>query len=87
MIYINRNSDIKGDIESDGVLYAVNALKRDIETCFLEVPDRGTSILLEYGNCREECYSLYVKENSLIIQAGSEMGFIYGIYEASRRFL
>lgn len=87
MISINRNSVIMGDLAWKGVSYAVSALRRDMQKCFLETPAQGASILVIQGKREEEGFALYVEEGRLVIEAGGELGFIYGIYEVSRRFL
>jgi hypothetical protein len=90
-IIINRNTKINTDfIANIAVNHAVNSLKRDIEKVFTKTDKEGADInLIQIEALSSEQYEITVNnsENSLEIHAGDDLGFIYGIYEISRRFL
>lgn len=44
-------------------------------------------IRLASGDLPEECFCLDATEDALLLSASDELGFIYGLYEISRRFL
>lgn len=48
---------------------------------------RGAAIRLLEKTMPEERWTLEFKKDTLILSAGSTLGFVYGIYEISRRFL
>ena len=87
MIRINRKSRIFSSSTKEPVIRAVKNLRRDLEMCCLESADEGDSIRLLEGSQEEECFSLYVAGRELVIEAGSERGFVYGIYAVSSRIL
>ena len=88
---INGNTQIvcaqTSETEAPAVRHAAEHLRRDIQKVFYETKKAGCQIILEEGKTEKECFCIFVKENDLIIQALDELGFIYGIYEVSRRFL
>ena len=87
MIRINRKSRIFSSSTKEPVIRAVKNLRRDLEMCCLESADEGDGIRLLEGSQEEECFSLYVAGRELVIEAGSERGFVYGIYAVSSRIL
>lgn len=84
---INRNIEIRTDIQTEAIRRAICNLKRDINRVFLESEKKGTQICLVEVPSKMECYCLKVLGNKLEIRAGDELGFIYGIYEVSRSIL
>lgn len=86
-LVINKNTEVRTDIQIESVRRAICNLKRDIDRVFLESQEEGTQICLVQVPQETECYCLKVSENKLEIQAGDELGFIYGIYEVSRSIL
>ncbi len=94
---INSNlSIIAGEI-SEPVLHALGHLKRDLSESLETIQSQGESqgdgsltpkLVLEEDNAHEaETYTLSCTDNTLTITASDDLGFIYGIYEISRRFL
>lgn len=85
--YLNRNTNIASVMYTKPIERAIENLRRDIQkTCAVTVLS-GMPIMLEPGEQKKECFRLVCEENTLKIQAGDELGFIYGIYEISRRIL
>jgi hypothetical protein len=71
-------------------MHALGHLKRDLESVL--ITDRTTSpahtLELQYDKALDpETYTLFAKETALTLKASDDLGFIYGIYEISRRFL
>lgn len=87
-IKINRNSRIITNQISVPIAKALQSLKRDLHKASGITDEKGADICLvtEAGQ-KAECFLLEAKENLLEIQAGDELGFIYGIYAVSRQIL
>jgi hypothetical protein len=95
-IIINRNSKIISNFESTTAIdKAIKNLKRDMDKVFDETKKDGSGIILINNNSIPvEQYEIIInaKNNTsalptVEIHASDELGFIYGIYEISRRFL
>lgn len=86
-LIINRNVEIRTDIQTEPIKRAIDNLKRDLDKVFLASEKKGAQICLVERPSEIECYCLRVSGNKLEIQAGDELGFIYGIYEVSRSIL
>lgn len=84
---INRNTKIKGEILSSAVQKAVNNLKRDLEKACLQTDAPGADVVLSSKKMEAESFFLKAENDTLFLQAGDELGFVYGIYEISRRVL
>lgn len=87
---LNRNTQIEaaeGLAAGRPVQYAVGALRRDLAKVFAPSAAAGCPICLEQEALPPEIYRLYVAGGALHVAAGSERGFIYGLFEISRRFL
>ena len=92
---INTNLTIITGKASEPVLHALDHLKRDLSESLTPSPGSKTApspltpnLVLEEDNSLEaETYMLSCKDNTLTIKASDDLGFIYGIYEISRRFL
>lgn len=84
---INRNTTITTTIRIKSVRKAVENLKRDLCKSCLETKLPGAEICLVEYEQEKECYQLIAFNNRLEIRAKDEFGFIYGIYEVSRRIL
>jgi hypothetical protein len=94
---INTNLTIITGKASEPVLHALDHLKRDLSESLgpfqsQREPSPLTpltpKLVLEEDNSLEaETYILSCKDNTLTIKASDDLGFIYGIYEISRRFL
>lgn len=97
MFYLTRYSQIISATEERAVQMAISDLKRDMEMVLGNGERSGAiseavlDIRLVRRPVPEECFTLMTKEDSprpyLEIGADSHLGFIYGIYEVSRRFL
>jgi hypothetical protein len=89
MITINSTIMCKREV-SRAIQFAVEALKRDIENTCYRTRMPGIPIVLNYSTTVDsECYliSLQEKRKCLFISASDDLGFIYGIYHISKRFL
>lgn len=83
----NKNTVLKSVLEK-AVIRAVKSLKRDMERVFEETEEEGGVIELVQGEMLQECFTLEEKNNNkLVLTASDELGFVYGLYEISRRFL
>lgn len=83
---LNYNTQIIGE-QTAAVRHASNNLLRDIRNVCRETEVPGCQVYLEKCDLEKECFCLAARDGRLMIQASDELGFIYGIYEASRRFL
>ena len=83
---INSNTQIVG-VQTPAVKYAAENLRRDIQKVCNKTEVFGCQIVLEEQALEKECFCIRKRENSMVIQASDELGFIYGIYEISRTFL
>ena len=88
-MFLNRNSEIVPPADlSAPVRYALNALKRDMAKVFRESAAPGGCIRLEQAEgLPAECYRLQAEGKALTLAAGDDLGFVYGLFEISRRFL
>jgi hypothetical protein len=89
-IYINRNTKIcpeGGEMQwGTPVMYALNGLKRDIQKVCADARPAG-QICLECAELPPEGWRILVKNGALCIQAGDDLGMVYGIYALSRELL
>lgn len=83
---LNYNTCVTG-AQTAAVRHASKNLLRDIRNVCFETELPGGQIRLEKGGTERECFCLTARDGGLVIQASDELGFIYGIYEVSRRFL
>ena len=88
-MFLNRNSEIVPPANLTApVRYARNALKRDMAKVFRESAAPGGCIRLEQAEgLPAECYRLQAEGEALTLAAGDDLGFVYGLFEISRRFL
>ena len=86
---LNRNSKISAAALTKPAQYAISALQRDMKAVFTETETPGGDIVLaKDSGLPPECFSLQVHEdNKLILTAADTLGFVYGLFEISRRFL
>lgn len=85
---INRNTEITSEYYSEPVEWAVRNLKRDIRKSCTVTEDAGNCIKLSVvKEQQKECFRLLCEDGALHIEAGDELGFIYGIYTVSRTIL
>lgn len=86
-IIINLNSDIISEIHTKPLEKAMGNLKRDIQNVCTNTKNNGSAIVLKKGNQQKEGFSISCEDGKLIIEAGDDLGFIYGIYKVSRSIL
>ena len=95
---INRNLQIKPTTLLGPVQMAAQDLLRDLQTVCCETEEKGGTLLLQMDwDLLPEQFRISLeknaqdntgtKEETLLLEAGDEMGLIYGLYEISRRFL
>ncbi len=85
-VSIRFHTEITG-AQSQAVRWAADNLQRDIEKVCCETEIPGCRIELEKAAMEKECFSIALREGKLVLQAGDDLGFIYGIYEISRTLL
>ncbi|MBN1777538.1 MAG: glycosyl hydrolase 115 family protein [Clostridiales bacterium] len=85
---ITRKTKITGIPDSSAVHSAARHLLRDIRSVCLPSPAEGSAIAL-YGDgaLAAETFSLRSGGDTLELRARDELGFVYGLYEISRRIL
>ena len=73
---------------SEAVGHAVKSLLRDIKAVCLPSGSAGLTIVLKSDDTiAGESYRIGVRKDSLVVRAGDELGFIYGLYAVSRSVL
>jgi len=87
MLKINQNTQIISEVNAKSVQSAISSLKRDIVKACVKTKEAGSAISLKKVPHEKECFTISAVEAQLEIQANDEMGFIYGIYEVSKRLL
>ena len=86
-MFFNRNTKINCSKVDTAIYHAIDNLKRDIQDVFLPSDEQSGEVILTERHMEEEQFYLKEKEGNLVLQAGDTLGFVYGIYEISRRFL
>ena len=66
---------------------ACDNLLRDIRKSCLAGAEEGAAISLRHGDLPAEQYHICVHKRQLVITAGDELGFVYGLYRISRDLL
>lgn len=85
---LNINTKILNDINIPSVDYAVKALKRDLEKVFTQTNAAASVIKLQQENLEDEIFHIsYEDNNTMIIGASNDLGFVYGIFHISKEFL
>ena len=72
---------------SAGIRSAMTVLTRDFGLVLNDSPEPGSPVRLCWEPLEAECYILRVTDRGVELRAGDEMGFIYGLYGISRRYL
>lgn len=86
---LNRNTVFlaEQDLLTPPVRAALAALARDRDKVFAKTEAPGAPVRLAADPaCRAEAYTLAAGGGALILTAGDDLGFVYGLYEISRRF-
>lgn len=87
-MFLNLHSSIVTDLQAKPILYAARALRRDMEKVFAHTQAPGVDIhLAEEPALQPECFIMKAEKDALWVYASNDLGFSYGIYEISRRFL
>ena len=73
--------------KSGPVKRAASALLRDIQNVCLPGAAGGAAILLEDAPLPAEQYALSAQGENIVLRAGDELGFVYGLYRVSRELL
>lgn len=73
--------------EKGPVRRAADALRRDIRMTCLPGDAQGLTIILEKAALPAEQYALCMQGDALILSAGDDLGFVYGLYRISRECL
>ncbi len=86
---LNRNTVFlaEQDLLTPPVRAALAALARDRDKVFAKTEAPGAPVRLAADPaCRAEAYTLAAGGGALALTAGDDLGFVYGLYEISRRF-
>ena len=85
---LNRNTIFPAGATAKPVQYALKALRRDFDKVFPETAAPGGRILLTANDSlAAEQYTLTANADTLLLAAANDLGFVYGLFEISRRFL
>ena len=84
---LTKNTRIESEVLDKAVVLALENLKRDMDKTLLPTKIPGIPIILKKQELKEECYRIFCNSNGIFLESGSLLGFVYGIYEISRRFL
>lgn len=84
---ITSASQIENMPASGPVFRAAQALLRDIHKRCLPGAAEGTHIRLAAADMPEEKYTIRLEEKVLVVHAGDDLGFIYGLYRISHDLL
>lgn len=91
MFVLNYNTAIEADDKkwmTVPVKNAVNILERDREKAFRQTGERGGKILLkQVRGMAEEAYVLTVEAEQIKLEAGDDLGFIYGLLYLSETYM
>ena len=82
-IKINRNSKIIYAENHTPVIRAINNLQRDMEKTCAKTDEKGSDIVLKYKEREAEQFKISVKEDKLVLSAGDDLGFVFGLYQIS----
>ena len=85
---LNRNTIFPAGIAAKPVQYAIKALRRDFSHVFTETSTPGGRLLLTVNpTIAPEQYILTANADTLSLTAADDLGFVYGLFEISRRYL
>jgi len=88
MFVLNRNTKIESEIGTAPVKNAIAMLERDRDKVFSETEERGGRIDLRLAQgFAEEEYLLAVEEEKIVITAGDDLGFVYGLLHISEAYM
>ncbi|MDO5521845.1 MAG: glycosyl hydrolase 115 family protein, partial [bacterium] len=84
---ITYNTKIQTEVHTKAIEKAIANLVRDIKKACCNTNAPGAMISLVKGEQERECFHLGITSQGVTIEAKDELGFIYGIYEISKRIL
>ncbi len=84
---LNRNTRIDCTEPTAPVQWAVEVLYRDLKTVCRPTRKPGGVICLQQHDCPPESWELVAEKEKLILRAGDNRGYIYGLLAISRRLL
>lgn len=84
---LNRNTSICFAEENRPIQHAVEILRRDLNTIFVETDMPGGTVLLKRENVPPESWSVTAQGDTLVVSAGEHRGFIYGLLAISKQVL
>lgn len=85
---LNRNTVFPSGVTAKPIQYALGALRRDFDRIFTAATVPGGRLLLAVNDrLAAEQYILTAGTDTLLLSAADDLGFVYGLFEISRRFL
>jgi hypothetical protein len=85
---LTRDSRVLVDAPSPPVAHAIGVLYRDLSRVLAPTIDAGSSLrLVEVAGVPEEAFELSVENDELVLRAGDDLGFVYGLYYVSETLL
>jgi hypothetical protein len=85
---LTRDSRVLAETPSPPVAHAIGVLCRDLSRALAPTHDAGSSIrLVEVTGVPEESFELLVDGDELVLRAGDDLGFVYGLYHVSEALL
>lgn len=87
MNWITTATAIRPVPDKGPVRRAADALMRDIRKTCAPGAAQGTAIRLDKAECPPEQYTLALTGDEILLRAGDDLGFVYGLYRISRELL
>ena len=85
---LNRNTIFPAAVTAKPIQYALGALRQDFDRIFAATAAPGGRLLLTINHTlAAEQYTLTAGTDTLLLSASDDLGFVYGLFEISRRFL
>ena len=85
---LNKNTVLPAAPAAKPVQYALKALRRDFDRVFSATEAPGGRVLLNVNDTlAAEQYVLTAGADTLLLSAADDLGFVYGLFEISRRYL
>jgi hypothetical protein len=85
---LTRDSPVHTGVATDPVLHAIGVLRRDLARTLAPAAEDGSAIRLVLDeDAPRESYDVRVLDGELVLTAGDDLGFVYGIYEISEVLL
>ena len=88
MMKLTSMTHILAENPATSIAHAIADVQRDLYKTLKDNRTAGGSIVLRYDPAvAPECYRMAADEDCLTVAAADDLGFVYGLYEISRRFL